>query len=225
MSRGKPGSASSAFSSDANASRRPRTRVDQRLDPERVASEHEPPPARIPQREGEHPAQVLDERRPALLVEMHEHLDVGAGAEAVATALEPPPQRAVVVELAVGDHVDRAVLVRDRLPAADRVDEREPADREAGVRVEVVAGAVGPAVRERRAHHGEFLSGRRRAAGKREQARDPAHQANLQRRRHARRRRRRRISSAPRPRSGATTPASVWPAGAAAIAVPSAGTS
>ena len=142
--------------------------VDERLDPERVARQHEPPAAHVPQRQGEHPAQPFDERRPALLVEVHEHLDVRAGAERMAAALQLTTQRAMVVELAVADHEHRAVLVGQRLIAVGGVDQREPADRQPGDVVEVVPGAVRPAVRERGGHRGQLggAPAARRPAGR-----------------------------------------------------------
>src|SRR4029077_5350323 len=44
--------------------------VVERLDPEAVPCEHEPPPARVPDRDREHPAQALCELFAVLLVEM-----------------------------------------------------------------------------------------------------------------------------------------------------------
>ena len=89
---------------------------------------------------------------PALLVEVDEHLGVGVRGEPVARGLELLPELAVVVDLAVLDDVDRAVLVRDRLVAALEVDDRQPSRREAGDRVEKDAATVRPAVHERLVH-------------------------------------------------------------------------
>ena len=65
-----------------------------------------------------------------LLVEVDEHLGVAARREAVPGALELVPQLAVVVDLAVLDDGDPAVLVGDRLVAGREVDDREPPGRE-----------------------------------------------------------------------------------------------
>jgi hypothetical protein len=154
-------------------------RVVERLDAEAVAREHQPAPARVPQRDTEHAAQLVHEARPALLVEVHEHLRVAAGREAVAALLEARHQLAVVVDLAVLDDVDGAVLVRDRLVAAGEVDDRQPAHREADGPVEQHAVAVRPAVHEGVVHGGQ--GGRITAADavERRLAADAAHAARV----------------------------------------------
>ena len=52
--------------------------VDQRLDAEAVAREHEPAPAGVPQGEAEHAAEALDAVDAQLLVEVDDDLDVRA---------------------------------------------------------------------------------------------------------------------------------------------------
>ena len=66
-------------------------------------------------------------------------------------------QLGVVVELAVLDDVDGAVLVRDRLVAGLEVDDREPARSEADGPFDEGAVAVGAAVEELRAHPRELV--------------------------------------------------------------------
>src|SRR5206468_2114194 len=61
-------------------------RIVKRLDPERIAGEDEPPPLRVPESDREHPAELADEARPELLVEMNERLGVGGRAESMALA-------------------------------------------------------------------------------------------------------------------------------------------
>ena len=80
-------------------------------------------------------------------------------------------QLAVVVDLAVEDEVQRAEVHR-LVGALVQVDDRQPPEREAGVRVGPGALAVRPAVRHRRRHPLEKRRVGRRAAG---DARDPAH--------------------------------------------------
>jgi hypothetical protein len=60
--------------------------VVERLDPEAVAREHELLLPRIPDRDGEHPAQPLEEAETPLFVAVHVHLGVALGAEGVAGA-------------------------------------------------------------------------------------------------------------------------------------------
>src|SRR5262249_1230720 len=129
-----------------------RRAVVERFDPEAVAGEDEPPGPRVPQRDREHPAQAAREGRPLLLVEVDEDLGVALRAEAMTGALELRAQLAIVVELAVLDDVDGAVLVRDRLVAGREVDDREAPRGEACRAVEEGAVAVGATVDELRAH-------------------------------------------------------------------------
>ena len=109
-----------------------------------------------------------------LLVEVDEHLGVAVGAEAVALRLELGAELAVVVELAVLDDDDAAVLVRDRLVAGLEVDDREPARGEPDGAVDVDAARVGPAVDERRGHR---LEPARSAPRGRHDSADPTHAA------------------------------------------------
>ena len=120
------------------------------LDPEPVPREHEPPPRRVPDRDGEHAAQPRREPGSPLLVRVDEHLGVRPRREAMAGARELAGQLAVVVDLAVLDDRRGAVLVRDRLIARLEVDDREPPRREARSAVHEHALGVRPAVHERR---------------------------------------------------------------------------
>ena len=116
-----------------------RQRVVQRLHPEPVAREQQPLPLRVPEREREHPAEVLDAVVAVLLVEVHDHLGVAARGEPVALRLELGAQRAKVVDLPVEDDLDGAVLALLRLMPAGNVDDREPLMRE-DARAPVAAG-------------------------------------------------------------------------------------
>ena len=95
----------------------------------------------------------------------------------MAGALELVPQLAVVVELAVLDDGDPAVLVRDRLIAGLEVDDREPPSGKPHRAFGEGPVGVGPAVDERRAHRRELI-GWGGAAGPCDSA-DPAHAALL----------------------------------------------
>jgi hypothetical protein len=70
----------------------------------------------------------------------------------VAAVAQRLAQLAEVVQLAVEDRRDRAVLVVDRLVTACHVDDGEPAHAERGVVVAVEAGTVRAPVDERVAH-------------------------------------------------------------------------
>ena len=129
----------------------------ERLLPHPVAGQHQPPPRPVPERDREHAAQVLDEARPVLLVEVDDRLAVAAGGEAVATPFEFGAQLAEVVDLTVEDSRHLAVLADHRLRAASRIDDAEPAHAEGHARLEQVAVLVGATVLDRRGHRPQRL--------------------------------------------------------------------
>jgi hypothetical protein len=103
----------------------------QRLDPQPVAHDEQRPLRSVPQREREHAAQVVDERRALFLVHVEQHLAVRVAPHAVAAGLELGPALDHVVDLAVVREHQRAVLVRHRVVAGGRqVDDRKPPLRE-----------------------------------------------------------------------------------------------
>src|SRR6185295_11799045 len=90
--------------------------------------------------------------RAVLLVEVEVHLGVARRAEAVSLALEDYAQLTMVVDLAVLDDMNRAVLVRDRLVAAGEVDDGQAARGQCDGAVDDVALAVRAPVAERVVH-------------------------------------------------------------------------
>src|SRR6185503_17844534 len=118
----------------------------ERLDPEAVAREQEPSVRLVPERDREHPAQVLDEALAVLLVEVRHELDVADTAKRVPLRLEVGAELAIVVELAVDDGDDVAALVRDRLVTGLQVDDREPPHREPRALSEPATVPVRPAM-------------------------------------------------------------------------------
>jgi hypothetical protein len=149
--------------------------VEQRLDAEAVAGEHEPALGRVPQREGEHAAQALDEARPPLQVGVGQHLGVRARAQPVTGGRELGVQRLVVVDLAVLDHGHPAVGGADGLVAVLEVDDRQPPGGEPDRPVGPGAGAVGAAVEHLRVHRLEPVGVDGTGAVERQQAADAAH--------------------------------------------------
>ncbi len=92
-------------------------------------------------------------------------------------AFEPGPQLAEVVDLAVENDRDAAVLVEDRLVAARQVDDRQPPHPERDRSVDEIACIVGAAMRHRIAHADDV----RLRGGRAAQTDDPgdaAHQAD-----------------------------------------------
>ena len=95
----------------------------ERLDAEAIAHEQQPAARRVPDREREHAAQVLDAAVAPLFVGVDDGLGVRPGAIAMAGASRLAADLGVVVDLAVEDDPDRAVFVR-RAAAARRRDRR-----------------------------------------------------------------------------------------------------
>ena len=127
---------------------------EQRLLAEAVARQEQASAGLVPESEGEHALQRVDQRVAELLVQVHEHLGVAARGEAMTARGQILAQARVVVDLAVEDHPNRAVLVAERLvPALDVHDRQTPdPDRDAGVRICVQTLVVRPAVAHRRGH-------------------------------------------------------------------------
>ena len=142
-----------------------------------VAGEDEPLPRAVPEGEGKHPRQSLDEVGAMLLVEMGDDGRVAGSPHVVALRGQLLAQLGEVVELAVEDADDVAGLVRDRLRAGDEVDYPQAPVAEYAAPEGVHRALVGAAVHERRVHARDE-DGVRRAGGS-EQPADPAHGASL----------------------------------------------
>ena len=132
--------------------------VIERLDAEPIADEEQPALRLVPQREGEHAAEAIDRAVAPLLVRVHDHLGVRVRAEPVAVRLELGADLGEVVDLAVEDDPDRAVLVRQRLIAGRKVDDAETTVAEADALADVEPVGVGAAVRDDARHRGEAFT-------------------------------------------------------------------
>src|SRR5207248_9028448 len=84
-------------------------------------------------------------------------------------------QRGEVVDLAVEDGPDGAVLVGEGLVSADKVDDRQPPEPERGVVVAIDPRVVRPPVRDPGRHRREVPLGQRPGGVGPGLARDPAH--------------------------------------------------
>ena len=135
--------------------------VIQRLDPQAVSGQEQQAATLVPQREGEHAAELLHATRAVFLVEMGDRLGIGGRVEGVAAGLELRPQLLEVVDLAVEHDPDRAVLVPDGLPPGLEVDDPEAAHAEADARAEVEAVLVRATMRDGRAHGAQLVHGDR----------------------------------------------------------------
>jgi len=112
--------------------------IEQRLLAEAIAREQELALSSVRERERKHAAHAVQAVDPPLLEGMHEHLRVGVvGAEDVAAdLLELHAHLCVVIDLAVVDELEGAVLVRDGLVGCvGEIDDREAARAETDARV------------------------------------------------------------------------------------------
>jgi hypothetical protein len=151
--------------------------VEQRLLAESVARQQQRVVPRVPYRQREHPPEQLGYARPDLLVEVRHHLGVAAAAEPVALGQQVGAELGVVVDLAVDDDRDAAVLVGHRLPAGVRqVDDREApvGQRDGAAREEAVP--IGAAVDHGRGEPLGRARRGRRVRARRQRPRDAAHQ-------------------------------------------------
>ena len=99
----------------------------ERLDAQRIARQQQRALLGIPQAEGKHAAQLLHHVRAAVVVELQQHLGVGAAAEGVAALGEFLAQLAVIVDLAVeGDGVAATGAVHRLRAGRAQVDDGEP---------------------------------------------------------------------------------------------------
>src|SRR5438874_353903 len=147
--------------------------VVERLLADAVTRQEQTPAARVPHREGEHAAQPVHAGGTVRLPRAQQHLRVAAGGEPAAARLQLAAQVAEVVDLAVEDERDGAVLASHRLLAGDEVDDRQTRHPERGLAVQIAAGVVGAAVLEALQHRVEDLAV---AAARADPAGDAAHQ-------------------------------------------------
>src|SRR5207302_1827050 len=122
-------------------------RVIKRLHAEPVAGEEQRLAVAVPQRKGEHAAEALHAVFAPLLPGVNDDLGVALRKKHVTRARELGDQLLVVVDLAVEDDDDAAVLVEKRLLPGREIDDREPPVPEAQPRLEMQAALVGPAVK------------------------------------------------------------------------------
>src|SRR5262249_25398994 len=125
---------------------------EERADAEAVAGECEAAGLLLPDGESKLTADVVEGREPVLFPEGRHEFDVALRREAMAASLALPAGLGVVVEFAIGDDADRAVLVRERLPAVGDTDDAEATAGEADAVMLERAVLVRAAVHEGRGH-------------------------------------------------------------------------
>jgi hypothetical protein len=106
--------------------------VKEGLDPEVVAREHHPRHRRtlVENREPPHAVEAAEAIGPPLREGVEHHLGVARGVKGVSRRFQLRAQLAKVVDLAVVDDLQLAVVHRHRLAAVREVDDAEPAESE-----------------------------------------------------------------------------------------------
>ena len=117
-----------------------------------VPRQQQTPPRGIPDGEGEHAPEVVDQRVPVFFVQVGDAFAVPVGHHPVPPSAQFGPEFGEVVDLAVEDHRHRAVLVVYRLLSPGHIDDREPSHSEHGMRALVVAGTIRAPVGEHVTH-------------------------------------------------------------------------
>jgi hypothetical protein len=123
---------------------------------ETVARQQQAPRLAVPEREREHPAQVLHAVVAEQAVQVEDDLGVAAGMESEPTPLQVTAQVEVVVDFPVADDPQRAPVVAHRLaPGRAAVDDGQPPVPEAGGAEQLDALAIGTPMRQRGGHRFE----------------------------------------------------------------------
>ena len=128
--------------------------VIERLDAKDVTGAEELVPVLVVNHERIHAAQAVDQVLAPLLVAVHQDLGVGVAVEDVAGSLELGAKLLEVVDLAVEDDGDLAVIARHGLSASlGKVENRKTAEAEGDVIDDVLATHIRPAMDDA-IHHG-----------------------------------------------------------------------
>ena len=128
----------------------------ERLDPEAVARQREPPAVALEDREGEHAVETVDAVAPPGVKALEHHFRVAIGEEAVVEGFQLAPQFTVVVDAAVEDDGEPQARVGHRLLGGLReIDDAQPAMGQRDAALLEGARCVGAAGLEDFAHPGD----------------------------------------------------------------------
>ena len=131
----------------------------------------------IVNRERELPVQAAQHPGAPLLVRVHQHFRIAAGAEAMPGGRQLGPQLEVVVDLAVVDDEHRAVFIPEGLRPTGHVDDAEAHVCQADARAGVAPAAVRTPMAQRARHAVQDLGGDAAPSRRPSQPCEPAHQA------------------------------------------------
>ena len=91
---------------------------------------------------------MIDERHSMFFIQVNDGFAIAAGGKNVASLLEVASQLDIIVDFAVGDEHEAAILVVKGLPSGLQIDDAEPAHGEHDVRIGERPLAVRSAMRE-----------------------------------------------------------------------------
>src|SRR5262249_7431677 len=130
----------------------PRYTVVDGFDAERVARHEQSAPAAVPQRKAEHAFEPAQEIIAPLLVAVNQHPAVATRTEAVAGGDELFAQHLEVVDLAIADGNDVAVLAGERLVTTGHIDDGQSTHAEQQGTVAERAGIIGSTMADGEPH-------------------------------------------------------------------------
>ncbi len=105
-------------------------RVIQRFLADPVAGQHQTVTAGVPDGNREHAIQLRKAVSAGVFVQVNDRFTVAMGGELVAAAFQTPAQSLIVVDLAVKDHLNRAIFVAHRLMGTFQVNDAQAAKAE-----------------------------------------------------------------------------------------------
>ena len=149
--------------------------IKQRADADAVAREHQLAFALVPERDGELSLGLEKHALAELFVEMDPGFGVAMRGEPMAALEQFLAQLGIFVELAFEGDPDVARFVRERLPAAGDVDDRQPAIAERDARLDVNVLIIGPAMRDRGRHAQQSIGWKMSPTGQVDGACDATH--------------------------------------------------
>ncbi len=120
--------------------------VVERLDAEGVPRAEKLARGGVVQSEGEHAAQTVEHPFAPLLEPVEHHFRIALGREGVARSDQLPAQFPVVVDLAVEDEHERAILVVEGLVRPGEIDDGQAPEAQGGAAVVEIPFRIGPAV-------------------------------------------------------------------------------
>jgi hypothetical protein len=129
----------------------------------------------INQRKSELPPEVLEHVHTVLFPEMHEDLRVATGTEAVPEALEMSPPLGKIEQLAIVNHGDGAVFIKDGLTSVRQADDAEPSRDQPETGTHQHSALIRSSVQDRPGHALQFACGNLTLPGEVNDSRNSTH--------------------------------------------------